>query len=119
MNQAKNFLERVELGSCINHYPNQLSGGMCQRVSIARALAIQPDILLLDEPFSSLDLDLKNNLLDFFQQILKKYRDMTVLYVTHDPSELTRLAHFVYQIAAGGQLEKTILQTPGKYRPGC
>ncbi|PIE03820.1 MAG: nitrate ABC transporter ATP-binding protein [Acidobacteria bacterium] len=117
--RAAKILQQVELASCINQYPNQLSGGMCQRVSIARALAIQPAILLLDEPLSSLDMDLKNNLLDFLQQILKKHRDMTVLYVTHDPSELTRLAHFVYQIEASGQLKKTILQTLEKYRPDC
>ncbi len=116
MDLAKHFLERVELGSCMNQYPNQLSGGMCQRVSIARALAIQPDILLLDEPFSSLDLDLKNNLLDFLKQILNEHREMTVVYVTHDPSELTRLAHFVYQITPDGQLEKTMLSTPVTYK---
>ncbi len=60
------MLQRVGLGDCIDHYPNQLSGGMCQRVSIVRALVIEPDILLLDEPFSSLDMELKHNLLDFF-----------------------------------------------------
>ncbi len=106
MEQAENFLKAVELDSCINQYPSQLSGGMCQRVSIARALAIQPDILLLDEPFSSLDMDLKHTLLDFLQRILEGHRDMTVLYVTHDPSELKNIAHSIYQIAPGGQLEK-------------
>ncbi len=115
--QAKNILGRVELGACINHYPIQLSGGMCQRVSIARALAIQPDILLLDEPFSSLDMDLKNNLLDFLELILREHRDMTVLYVTHDPSELTRIAHSVYQVADGGQLKKTKLPELPEYSP--
>ncbi len=109
--RAETILQQVELGSCINQYPGQLSGGMCQRVSIARALAIRPDILLLDEPLSSLDQDLKNNLLDFLETILKGHQDMTVLYVTHDPSELQRFSHFVYQTGTDGRLHKTILPT--------
>ncbi|PIE69593.1 MAG: nitrate ABC transporter ATP-binding protein [Deltaproteobacteria bacterium] len=77
--EAKQLLERVELAACIDQYPSQLSGSMCQRVSIARALAIKPDILLLDDPFSSLDLELKNNLLDLLRAIVKEHREMTVL----------------------------------------
>ncbi len=116
--QTQRILERVGLGDCIDHYPNQLSGGMCQRVSIARALAIEPDILLLDEPFSALDLELKNNLLDFLRALVREHREMTVLYVTHSPSELKGLAHSVYQMNTDGQLEKTILPVPEQGETG-
>ncbi len=109
LTHAKTFLQQVELDTCLNLYPAQLSGGMCQRVSIARALAIKPDILFLDEPFSSLDQDLKHNLLDFLRLMLQQHRDMTVLYVTHNPSELTDLAHSVYTLKTNGKLVKTSL----------
>ncbi len=109
LRQTQHMLQRVGLGDCIDHYPNQLSGGMCQRVSIARALAIEPDILLLDEPFSSLDMELKHNLLDFFRVLVQEHREMTVLYVTHSPSELKGLAHSVYQMNSERRLEKIIL----------
>ncbi len=112
LRQAKQILEKVELRACIDQYPSQLSGGMCQRVSIARALAIEPDILLLDEPFSSLDMELKHNLLDFFRVLVQEHREMTVLYVTHSPSELKGLAHSVYQMNAEGKLEKITLPVP-------
>ncbi len=108
------MLERVELGDCIHKYPNQLSGGMCQRVSIARALAIQPDILLLDEPFSSLDQDLKDNLLDFLQLMLRQHEGMTALYVTHDPSELNRLTSYVYRFETDGKLRQSSLLRPAQ-----
>ncbi len=112
LRQTQQMLERVGLEGCIDHYPNQLSGGMCQRVSIARALAIEPDILLLDEPFSSLDMELKHNLLDFFRVLVQEHREMTVLYVTHSPSELKGLAHSVYQMNSEGRLEKIMLPVP-------
>ncbi len=111
LRRAQRILERVELAACSSQYPAQLSGGMCQRVSIARALAIEPEILLLDEPFSSLDLELKKTLLDLLRAIITEHREMTVLYVTHTPSELTGLAGSAWQITAGGQLEKVALPT--------
>ncbi len=116
--QTQRILERVGLEDDIDHYPNQLSGGMCQRVSIARALAIEPEILLLDEPFSALDLELKNNLLDFLRTLVREHREMTVLYVTHNPSELEGLARSIYQMTTGGQLEKTALPVPEQRETG-
>lgn len=80
------FLKLVDLQHAADKYPSQLSGGMSQRVSIARALAVKPDIILMDEPFSNLDRILKKNIIDSFRNIMETERK-TVIYVTHDIDE--------------------------------
>lgn len=80
------FLQLVDLQQAADKYPSQLSGGMSQRVSIARALAVKPDIILMDEPFSSLDSILKKNIIDNFKKITETEKK-TVIYVTHDIDE--------------------------------
>ena len=84
--RAMKMLELVGLTEFANHYPNQLSGGMQQRVGIARALAIQPEILLMDEPFSALD-EFTREKLHF--DLLKIWRktNKTIIFVTHNISE--------------------------------
>ncbi len=79
-------LKLVNLYSEANHYPNQLSGGMLQRLSIARAFSFPSDLILMDEPFKSLDLEIKYSLIDTFSQMQTQYRK-TVLFVTHDIQE--------------------------------
>ncbi|WED23925.1 ABC transporter ATP-binding protein [Vibrio sp. JC009] len=98
---ALEALTAVGLKDAIYQYPGQLSGGMCQRVSIARALAIQPDILLLDEPFSALDRERKQHLLSDLKQMLLKHSSTTVIYVTHNPEELNGIVHKTYTIKNG------------------
>jgi len=98
---AASFIEKMGLAGFENHYPAQLSGGMSQRVAIARAFAIVPEILLMDEPFSALDADLKKSLLDDVKEMLSLHSTMTVLYVTHNPEELTNLASKVYTVDQG------------------
>nr|CAD6413391.1 glycine betaine/L-proline ABC transporter ATP-binding protein [Rhizobium sp. Q54] len=87
---ARRWIERVGLQGFENHYPNQLSGGMQQRVGLARALANDADILLMDEAYSALDplirVDMQTVLLDL-QAELKK----TVVFITHDLDEALRL----------------------------
>jgi NitT/TauT family transport system ATP-binding protein len=79
---AKEYLERLHLEpSAFSKFPHELSGGMKQRVSIARALAYGPDLLLLDEPFKGLDPDTKKQTADLLFQEMK---GRTVLMVTHD-----------------------------------
>lgn len=84
------LLKLVELEDYANYYPSQLSGGMSQRVSIARAFAVSSQIILMDEPLSGLDQSLKQNILKHFKEIWAKDR-RTVLYVTHDIDEATLL----------------------------
>jgi NitT/TauT family transport system ATP-binding protein len=94
---ATDLLSKVGLLNFENHFPGELSGGMKQRVGIARALSVKPEVLLLDEPFSALDevtaLDLRKQLLDLWQE--KKGND-TYLLITHLIEEAVLLADTVY-----------------------
>jgi len=84
-------LQAVGLEGWGEHYPHELSGGMRQRVGLARALVTEPDILLMDEPFSALDPTIRRDLQSHFLDLARK-RGITTLLVTHDPAEALRLA---------------------------
>jgi NitT/TauT family transport system ATP-binding protein len=84
-------LEAVGLTRFIDHYPWQLSGGMQQRVAIARALAYQPSILLMDEPFASVDAQTRGDLEDLVLRVREEFA-VTILFVTHDIDESVYLA---------------------------
>ncbi|MCC5910491.1 MAG: ABC transporter ATP-binding protein, partial [Clostridiaceae bacterium] len=84
--KTKEMLALMELEGQGHKYPNELSGGQRQRVALARALAIEPKVLLLDEPFSNLDLRLRETMREFVCRIQKKLNITTVL-VTHDKEE--------------------------------
>ena len=79
-------LEKVGLSGYETRYPSQLSGGQMQRVAIARALASSPKILLMDEPFSALDPNLRNDMREMTLKLQREY-GITVLFVTHDRDE--------------------------------
>jgi ABC-type nitrate/sulfonate/bicarbonate transport system ATPase subunit len=93
--RARQALEAVELGGYAAYYPDQLSGGMKQRVSLARALAFEPEIFLMDEPFAGLDFPLRMQLITLFNRLLRE-RSMSVIFVSHDTREITRLCDTVY-----------------------
>ncbi|MEE1186495.1 MAG: ABC transporter ATP-binding protein/permease [Acutalibacteraceae bacterium] len=80
--RAKEALEKVGLGDCINKKPNQMSGGQMQRVAIARALVNNPDILLADEPTGALDSATSNQVMEILKEISK---DKLIIMVTHNP----------------------------------
>lgn len=84
--RAQKYLEAVGLDKFAHHYPWQLSGGMQQRVAIARALACQPSILVMDEPFASVDAQTRAELEDTLLVIWEKFQQ-TILFVTHDIDE--------------------------------
>ncbi len=86
------ILDILQLKDFKDKYPHQLSGGMRQRVSLARGFYYEPKILLLDEPFKSLDYDLRMNLLQFFISYYVK-NPITVCFVSHDIDEAILLAH--------------------------
>ena len=88
---VEDALESVGLTRFIDHYPWQLSGGMQQRVAIARALAYQPTILLMDEPFASVDAQTRGDLEDLVLRVRDEY-GITILFVTHDIDESVYLA---------------------------
>lgn len=99
-------LERVGLLEYKNHYPNELSGGQQQRVSIARALAINPPLILADEPTGSLDSETEDHLLHFIKELNEKF-GITFLIITHD-KKVAEIGHRTIEIADGKVLEAVI-----------
>jgi NitT/TauT family transport system ATP-binding protein len=89
--KAMHYLELVGLASFANHYPHQLSGGMRQRVNLARALAVEPDILLMDEPFAALDAQTREIMQAELLRIWNSFR-RTVVFITHQVDEAIFLA---------------------------
>ncbi|MDR6226449.1 ABC transporter ATP-binding protein [Desmospora profundinema] len=105
---ARHLLNELGLGHTLHQYPAQLSGGMRQRVALVRTLALQPDILLLDEPFSALDIQNKLHLEDLLVQALKG-RGMTTLLVTHDLEEALALSTRILVLTGSpGRLKRTV-----------
>lgn len=100
--EAYALLVRVGLERYANSYPHTLSGGQQQRVALARAIAPRPAVLLMDEPFSGLDVYLREMLCQTTRELLKETRS-TSLIVTHDPDEAMRLADRI-AVMRGGQL---------------
>ncbi|MBN8194146.1 ABC transporter ATP-binding protein [Bacillus sp. NTK074B] len=98
--RAKDYIERVGLGEFVHHYPSELSGGQQQRVSLIRSLILKPKLLLLDEPFSSLDLQLRKELRQWVRNILKE-EETTVLFVTHDRDEAYEMGDRVAVLQEG------------------
>jgi molybdate transport system ATP-binding protein len=90
----------LALGNLLGRAPGRLSGGERQRVAIGRALLSQPDLLLMDEPLSSLDVDSKAEILPYLSR-LHAALDAPVIYVTHDPAEVAQVAEEVLHMRAG------------------
>jgi NitT/TauT family transport system ATP-binding protein len=104
-------LDAVGLTRFIDHYPWQLSGGMQQRVAIARALAYQPSILLMDEPFASVDAQTRGDLEDLILRVREEY-GITVLFVTHDIDESVYLGDRVIVLTHAPTHVKELVGVP-------
>jgi iron(III) transport system ATP-binding protein len=98
--RVKSLLDLVGLSGTEKKYPHQLSGGQQQRVALVRAMAPQPDILLLDEPFSGLDVELREQLAREVRDILKR-EEVTAILVTHDQLEAFALADAIGVLGEG------------------
>lgn len=109
------ILAKVELTGKENAYPSELSGGQRQRVSVARAFAYPSGLILMDEPFSSLDTALKIRLVDVFVRLWKEER-RTAVFVTHDAEEAYMLAHRAV-ILRGGQIAADLAEESPVPRP--
>lgn len=99
--------------SFFQRYPSQLSGGQQQRVGVARALAIKPNILLMDEPFGAVDPIVREELQDELVRIQRELA-LTIIFVTHDRHEALRLADNLVLLSAGGHIEQQ--GTPAEFR---
>jgi ABC-type Fe3+/spermidine/putrescine transport system ATPase subunit len=109
--RAQNALALVRMEEFSNRYPHQLSGGEQQRVALARAIVGEPRVLLLDEPLSSLDAELRADMRTELAQ-LQRTLNLTTVYVTHDREDAAVLADCVVQMRAGRIL--AIDRNPGR-----
>lgn len=88
------IIDRLDIGALLERYPSELSGGQKQRVALARAWIMQPDLLLMDEPFSSLDMFTAERSRKLFVDLWKEQRT-TTLFVTHNLPEAVRMGKFI------------------------
>lgn len=106
--RARELIRAVGLEGWEGHYPYQLSGGMRQRVQLARALINQPEVLLLDEPFGGLDAMTRSRMQELVLRVAGVYHP-TVLLVTHDVEEAILLSHRVYVMTKPpGRIKRTL-----------
>jgi len=105
--RCQHYLEMVQLGDKGDKFPGELSGGMQQRVGIARAFSIEPDVLFMDEPFSHLDAITARTLRRELHEMWKA-TGKTIVFVTHDVGEAVELSNRILVFSKGGQLEDDI-----------
>lgn len=108
---AEEYLRLVGLSDYRQYHPNQLSGGMQQRIAIARALAVDPEILFMDEPFGALDAMTRMTMQDEIERIWQE-KKKTVIFVTHDIEEAVFLADKIIVMTAGPGKVKKIIDVP-------
>lgn len=105
------YIKMVHLDGYAHYYPHELSGGMQQRVALARSLATEPDVLLLDEPFAALDALTKEKCA---QELLGIWREtgLTIIYVTHDVSEAVLMSDRIVILSRGGGAIRRVFDVP-------
>ncbi len=108
---AREYIALAGLSHAADRYPNELSGGMQQRVGVARALANHPDVLLMDEPFASVDAQTRMTLQEELTRIWQERRP-TILFITHDVGEAVFLADRVVVLSKGRVLKEIDIDLP-------
>ncbi|MCH2046187.1 MAG: ABC transporter ATP-binding protein [Saprospiraceae bacterium] len=108
--RVNELLSLIKLDGYNQRYPHELSGGQQQRIALARTLANDPQLLLLDEPFSSLDTLLKTQLRQDIRQIIKTV-GITAIFITHDLQDALDIADYIILLEEGQIVEQTALQT--------
>ena len=111
------WLERLGLSAMADKYPAQLSGGQRQRTAIARTLALQPDLLLMDEPFSSLDAPTRESLQTLTQELAAE-QGLTLVLVTHSIEEAALLGRQILLLHEPPNRATIVIENPGAGRPG-
>lgn len=109
---ALEMLEMVEYEDSISKYPHQLSGGMKQKVALARALCLNPDLLLMDEPFASLDAQTRSSMQELLLRIWKR-KGLTILFVTHDIYEAITISDRILVMGNKGEGIKARMELEG------
>ncbi|MGM0509342.1 MAG: ABC transporter ATP-binding protein [Fusobacteriota bacterium] len=105
--KVNEVLELVNLIDYKNRYPHELSGGQQQRIALARSIAIEPSLILMDEPFSSLDANLQSKIRKHLKEILTKTK-ITSIFVTHDKDDAVKIADEVIVMKDGEILQHGI-----------
>jgi NitT/TauT family transport system ATP-binding protein len=116
--RSRDLLARYHLGDFVQHYPHQLSGGMRQRAALARTMVMDPEVLLLDEPFSALDAQTKMVLQSDLARVLAEERK-TALFITHDIAEGLALSDRVLVMSQrpGKIIREITVDMPDRSRP--
>jgi NitT/TauT family transport system ATP-binding protein len=117
LDEAMRWLKRLDIGHLANKYPAQLSGGQRQRVAIARTLALRPNLLLMDEPFSALDPLIRRDLQDQVVE-LQAELGITTILVTHNVEEAAFLGRRILLLAAPPNHTAQVIDNPGAGQPG-
>jgi iron(III) transport system ATP-binding protein len=107
--KVEKLLQTIKMENFPNRYPNELSGGQQQRVSLARSLAMDPDLLLLDEPFSSLDTQLKSKIRQELRDIIKKI-GISSVFITHDIIDALEIADEIIFMDNGKIIRKCLIE---------
>jgi NitT/TauT family transport system ATP-binding protein len=115
--KALHYIDKVNLSKFANSYPHQLSGGMKQRVAIARGMAMEPDVLLMDEPFAALDALTRRKMQD---EVLRLWEEtkFTVLFVTHSIPEAVKIGNRILLLSPHPGQVKAELNSDGIDMPG-
>ena len=110
---VEDWLRRLQIDGFTNQYPNHISGGQRQRTAIARTLTLSPDLLLMDEPFSSLDAVISEDLQDLTLQLCRE-EQITLVIITHSIEEAAMLGQRILLLGQPPQSNPVIIENPGQ-----